>query len=77
MIYRNGYEPRTVKTTGGPIELERPRVRNAAALGFESQVLDDQGVARAKSRRPVTRGRRGGFAGRGAGRSGVWRANGW
>jgi putative transposase len=44
-IYRNGYEPRTVKTTSGPMELERPRVRNAAELGFESQVLG-KGVAR-------------------------------
>jgi putative transposase len=44
-IYRNGYERRTVKTTSGAMELERPRVRNAAALGFESQVLG-KGVAR-------------------------------
>src|SRR4051812_12860568 len=38
-VYRNGYEPRVVKSTSGPIELERPRVRNAAGLGFESRVL--------------------------------------
>jgi putative transposase len=44
-IYRNGYEPRTVKTTSGAMELERPRIRNAAELGFESQVLG-KGVAR-------------------------------
>src|SRR3954465_11527122 len=44
-IYRNGYEPRTVKTTSGAMELERPRVRNAAELGFESRVLG-KGVAR-------------------------------
>jgi putative transposase len=44
-IYRNGYEPRTVKTTSGPMELERPRIRDAAELGFESQVLG-RGVAR-------------------------------
>ena len=44
-IYRNGYEPRTVKTTSGAIELERPRIRNARELGFESQVLG-KGVAR-------------------------------
>jgi putative transposase len=44
-IYRNGYERRTVRTTSGPVELERPRIRNAAALGFESQVLG-KGVAR-------------------------------
>src|SRR3954447_14041553 len=44
-LYRNGYEPRVVKTTSGPVELERPRVRNATALGFESRVLG-RGVAR-------------------------------
>jgi putative transposase len=44
-IYRNGYEPRVVKTTSGAIELERPRIRNAAELGFESHVLG-KGVAR-------------------------------
>jgi len=44
-IYRNGYEPRTVKTTSGVMELERPRVRDAAELGFESHVLG-KGVAR-------------------------------
>jgi putative transposase len=43
--YRNGYEPTTVKTTSGAIELERPRVRNATELGFESMVLG-KGVAR-------------------------------
>src|SRR3954471_19930319 len=36
---RNGYEPKTVRTTSGRMELERPRLRNAAALGFESRVL--------------------------------------
>src|ERR671931_1715465 len=44
-IYRNGYEPRVVKTTSGAVELERPRVRNATELGFESRVLG-KGVAR-------------------------------
>ena len=44
-IYRNGYGPRTVKTTSGAMELERPRIRNADELGFESQVLG-KGVAR-------------------------------
>ena len=44
-IYRNGYEPRTVKTTSGVMALERPRIRGAAELGFESQVLG-KGVAR-------------------------------
>ena len=43
--YRNGYEPTTVKTTSGRLELERPRVRNATELGFESMVLG-KGVAR-------------------------------
>ena len=43
--HRNGYEPRTVKTTSGAVELERPRVRDAKALGFESKVLG-KGVAR-------------------------------
>ncbi len=28
--HRNGYEPRTVKTTSGPVELQRPRVRDAS-----------------------------------------------
>jgi transposase-like protein len=37
--HRNGYEPRTVKTTSGPVELERPRVRDASKLGFESRIL--------------------------------------
>jgi putative transposase len=44
-IYRNGYEPRTVRTTSGPMELERPRIRSVSELGFESQVLG-KGVAR-------------------------------
>jgi transposase-like protein len=39
--YRNGYEPRTVKTTSGSIELERPRVRNATELGFASRILGE------------------------------------
>jgi putative transposase len=43
--HRNGYEPRTVKTTSGPVRLERPRVRNASALGFVSRVIG-KGVAR-------------------------------
>jgi transposase-like protein len=43
--YRNGYEPRVVKTTSGVMELERPRVRNASELGFESRVIG-KGVAR-------------------------------
>jgi putative transposase len=43
--HRNGYEPRTVKTTSGSVELERPRVRDASKLGFESRVLG-KGVTR-------------------------------
>ena len=37
--YRNGYEPRTVKTTSGPVDLSRPRVRNAGEVGFASRIL--------------------------------------
>jgi putative transposase len=43
--HRNGYERRKVKTTSGPVELERPRVRDASRLGFESRVLG-KGVTR-------------------------------
>ena len=39
VAYRNGYEPRRVRTTSGAVELERPRVRDASKLGFESRVL--------------------------------------
>ena len=39
VAHRNDYERRRVVTTSGPVELERPRVRGAAALGFESRVL--------------------------------------
>src|SRR3954467_3399620 len=42
--YRNGYEPRRVVTTAGPVELERPRVRNARQLGFESRILGRHGA---------------------------------
>jgi transposase-like protein len=44
-VYRNGYESRTVKTTSGAMELERPRIRGVSELDFESQVLG-KGVAR-------------------------------
>lgn len=37
--HRNGYEPRTVRTTSGPVDLQRPRVRDASKLGFESRIL--------------------------------------
>jgi putative transposase len=43
--HRNGHEPRTIKTTSGSMALERPRVRNAGKLGFESRVLG-KGVTR-------------------------------
>lgn len=43
--HRNGYERVTVKSTAGPLELERPPVRNASALGFCSPVVG-KGVAR-------------------------------
>jgi hypothetical protein len=42
--HRNAYEPKTVKTTSGAMRLERPRVRNASKLGFQSRVLG-KGVA--------------------------------
>jgi putative transposase len=42
--HRNGYERVTVKTAG-PLELERPRVRNASALAFASEIVG-KGVAR-------------------------------
>ena len=45
LSHRNGYERRTVRTTAGPLELERPRVRDASKLGFESELLG-RGVAR-------------------------------
>jgi putative transposase len=43
--HRNGYERVRVKTTAGPLELERPRVRNASGLGFASEIVG-KGVAR-------------------------------
>jgi putative transposase len=39
VAHRNGYEPRKGRTTSGTVELERPRVRDASKLGFESRVL--------------------------------------
>ena len=45
VAHRNGYEPVTVKTTAGPLGLERPRVRNASELGFASEIVG-KGVAR-------------------------------
>ena len=43
--HRNGYEPKTVRTTSGAMRLERPRIRDASKLGFESRILG-KGVAR-------------------------------
>jgi putative transposase len=45
LAHRNGYERVTVKTTAGALELERPRVRKASALGFASEIVG-KGVAR-------------------------------
>ena len=45
MLVEPGYERVTVKTTAGPLELERPRVRKASALGFQSAIVG-KGVAR-------------------------------
>src|SRR6266508_311179 len=39
IAHRNGYEPVTVRTTAGPLGLERPRMRNASALGFCSGIV--------------------------------------
>lgn len=45
-IYRNGFaKPSTVAATSGPTQVVRSRVRNAKAVGFESQVVG-KGVAR-------------------------------
>jgi putative transposase len=50
--HRNGYERTTVKTTAGPVELERPRLRNQSALSFASQLVGKGGWrARTRSRR--------------------------
>lgn len=43
--HRNGYEPRKVTATSGPVEVERPRIRDAERLGFESKILG-KGVTR-------------------------------
>jgi transposase-like protein len=45
IAHRTGYERVTVKTTAGPLELERPRVRNASALEFASAIVG-KGVTR-------------------------------
>jgi putative transposase len=44
--HRNGYErPQKIATTSGPMEIERPRLREASKLGFESRIVG-KGVAR-------------------------------
>jgi putative transposase len=45
VAYRNGYEPITVRASSGAIELERPRLRGAEGLSFESRIVG-KGVAR-------------------------------
>jgi hypothetical protein len=45
----NGYEPPTVKTTSGPVRLERPRIRNAQALGFQSRIVGRGRVGAARA----------------------------
>lgn len=37
--HRNGYEPRTVRASSGPVDLKRPRVRDASKLEFVSWIL--------------------------------------
>jgi putative transposase len=48
VAYRNGYEGVTVKTTSGPLVLERPRLRNASRLDFASAIVG-KGVARTQA----------------------------
>jgi len=46
VAHRNGYErPQKIATTSGPMEIERPRVRDASKLGFESRIVG-KGIAR-------------------------------
>ena len=51
LLYCNGYERVTVKTTTGPLEPERPRLRNASELGFCSEIVGKGWRARTPSRR--------------------------
>ena len=49
VAHRNGYErPQKIATTSGPMKIERPRVRDASKLGFESRIVG-KGVARTYS----------------------------
>src|SRR5213078_4907447 len=46
VAHRNGYErPQKIATSSGPMEIERPRVRDASSLGFESRIVG-KGIAR-------------------------------
>jgi putative transposase len=46
VAHRNGYErPQKIATTSGPMEIERPRLRSASKLGFESRIVG-KGIAR-------------------------------
>jgi putative transposase len=46
VAHRNGYgRPQKIATTSGPMEIERPRIREASKLGFESRIVG-KGVAR-------------------------------
>jgi putative transposase len=46
VAHRNGYErPQKIATTSGPMEIERPRLREASKLGFESRIVG-KGIAR-------------------------------
>ena len=52
VAHRNGYErPQKIAAISGPMEIQRPRVRNASKLGFESRIVG-KGVA------PVSRAHR-------------------
>jgi putative transposase len=46
VAHRNGFErPQKIATTSGPMRVERPRLRGASKLGFESRIVG-KGVAR-------------------------------
>jgi putative transposase len=61
--YRNGHQPITVKTTSGPLRLDRPKVRGTAQR-FASQLLGAH-VTRTNALEALVIA---GF---------LWRANGW
>jgi hypothetical protein len=41
VAHRSGHEPRTLRTTSRTMRLERPRIRDAGRLGFESRILNN------------------------------------